>query len=97
MALIDYSRSRDPALVPAVPLVPDVPAVPIVPAVLLVQAVPIVPAVPTVPIVPAVPLVFFVLFFSYQTKIELKNNYRSKKIMSSSVIPHQIKSKTNTK
>ena len=31
----------------------------------------------------------FCLWDSHQTKIELKNNYRSKKIMSSSVIPHQ--------
>ena len=42
-------------------------------------------------------LFFFFLWDSHQTKIELKNNYRSKKIMSSSVIPHQIKSKKNTK
>ena len=40
-----------------------------------------------------------IIFFwdSHQTKIELKNNHRSKKIMSSSVIPHQIKSKKHTK
>ena len=50
MALINYSRSRDPPIVPTEPLVQAVPPVPTVPLVLAG------PAVPEERLVPAVPL-----------------------------------------